>query len=690
MPSFWDIERILTLPQLLRWRIRDSNDLDRFGKLRSAKLVTFDVFDTALLRSVAHPLDALVLVAWRAERRHNLGIGTQPLFQARLAAEKEARRLALAAGKEEVTLDEIYDRLSPSLAAARVALQAEELSTERDLCRSNPVILATYKKLIVSGTPVAFLSDTSLPQDFLRQLLAENGYDGPHRVFASSAFGKSKWRGGLFPAITRELGIEPHRVWHIGDNARSDVAQARRAGINGLWYRPTLRRPRYQDQTKIARDERALAKSLLAGISDVVPRKRGSLSDLWNQVGLCVAGPVYLGFTQWLMERLVPFAPKRMYFFSRDGQIVQRVYDRLRASCHTAPESSYLMVSRRALVIPAFERIDEVALEQFVGRDNQLWLPVDEYLTRIGLDVAACRAAMIEHGLPPGTLVDTEEKRCQLQRLFHALEPQVLAVAKRERSLLVRYLEQEGCFESDKFALCDIGWNGSMQRALASILKSVRPAAQISGYYVGTHKYIQRLAACSAGDAVGWLIDSDAPENRRRVLQSGLAVVELLFTANHGSVLNYSEQNGKAVPVLARLGITVDYVRAAEAVQEAALVFVDRYLKAFGGLTPLPLHTDDIFAPLARLIDCPTLAEAKAIGDLVQVDGLGTGTAHFGQPIAQPPSFWQALTKPSTIMKKFLQAPWRLAFLARLIGSPRLAFAAMMLRRQIELRSKPV
>ena len=90
-------------------------------------------------------------------------------------------------------------------------------------------------------------------------------------------------------------------------------------------------------------------------------------------------GPLYLAFTQWLLEKSAALAPKRIYFCSRDGQIVHRVYELLRHSYRNAPASSYLMVSRRALVIPGLERIDEQSSEYLVGGENLAWLLVDEY-----------------------------------------------------------------------------------------------------------------------------------------------------------------------------------------------------------------------------------------------------------------------------------------------------------------------
>jgi predicted HAD superfamily hydrolase len=634
---------------------------------------------------MAQPADALALAAWRAERRFGYGIGMRALLGARLKAEKLARLNAQAEGREEVTLDEIYSRLPGLPPDTWPGLRDEELATERDVCYANPAILGIYRDIVASGTSVAFVSDTSLPTTFLETLLTEKGYTGPHKVFASSAFGTVKSRGKLFPLVASRLGVQPSEIWHIGDNARSDVVQAHRAGIHGLWYRPKLRRPTHQKRENAARDEREIARSLMAGIPRLLPAGSSATYSTWKGIGYTVAGPLYLGFTQWLMGKLAEFAPDRIYFCSRDGRIVQRVYEKLRKIYPDAPPSSYLMVSRRSLRFPTLERLDDLALDMLSGNHNRLWMPVEIYLTRVGLDPQDCHTAMLENGLPPGTLIHGAEKRRKLRSLFQDLENQVLSVARRERVVLVRYLEQEKCLDTQKQALCDIGWIGSLQMGLASVLKSERRSAQVSGYYLGTSGGVRQLAG-TGGTALGWLIDAGIPEDRCRILYSGSSIAELLFTANHGSVRGYRDDEGRVTPIIEDLGIEATYVAAADAIQGAGLEFVDRYVKAFGDLPAVDLDQDDVFPALARLINRPTFLEAKTIGELTPLNGFGN--ALLGQPIAQPPSFWQSVAKPWTTVARFRQAPWRLGFLVRFFRIPRVASAAMtILQSRVRFRN---
>jgi predicted HAD superfamily hydrolase len=607
------------------------------------------------------------------------------LLDARRKAEILARLDAQAEGREEVTLDEIYSRLPGLPPDIWPGLRDEELATERDVCFANTTILGIYRDIVASGTSVAFISDTSLPTSFLETLLSEKGYTGPHRIFASSAFGTSKSHGKLFPLVAFRLGVQASEIWHIGDNARSDVVQAHRAGVHGLWYRPKLRPPTHRKRENAARDERGIARSLMAGIPQLLAAGSSATDSTWRGIGYTVAGPLYLGFTQWLMGKLADFASDRVYFCSRDGRIVHRVYEMLRNFYRDAPPASYLMVSRRSLRFPTLEGLDDQALDMLCGNHNRLWMPVEIYLTRVGLDPQDCQTVMLKHALPPGTLIHGSEKRRRLRNLFQDLESQVLSVARRERTVLLRYLEQEKCLETQKLALCDIGWIGSLQMGLAAVLKSERRSAQVSGYYLGTSGGVRQLAG-TGGTAAGWLIDAGAPEDRCQILYSGSSIAELLFTANHGSVRGYRDEQGRVTPIVEDLGIEATYVAAADAIQGAGLEFVNRYVKAFGNLPAVDLDRDDVFPPLARLINRPTFLEAKTIGELTPLNGFGN--ALLGQPIAQPPSLWQSVVKPSRTVARFRQAPWRLGFLVRFFRIPRVASAAMtILQRRVRFRS---
>jgi putative hydrolase of the HAD superfamily len=81
-----------------------------------------------------------------------------------------------------------------------------------------------YKLIIASGTPLELL-----------QLLLRDVKPYFVRVFSSvSHFGQLK-SPDFYVSICEEMGIEPSRVTHVGDNWQFDFLNARQVGVNALY-----------------------------------------------------------------------------------------------------------------------------------------------------------------------------------------------------------------------------------------------------------------------------------------------------------------------------------------------------------------------------------------------------------------------------------------------------------------------
>ena len=662
------LRRLQTLSAVMPRRLRTAHGTARVKGFGAADLVTLDVFDTALLRSVARPEDVFALVAWRVAQRHGVAVDMAAFAQARRAAEIAARAAVHHAGWFEISLASIYRHFPGDTSAALLAwAQVEEVLTEQDVCYANPDILSLYRRLIAAGTPVAFLSDTYLDADVIAGMLQARGYTGVHRVFASSAYNLTKGDGNLFAAVARDTGVAPGRIWHIGDNARSDVIQARRAGWNGLWYRPRLRPP--APPPPVADPAGFIAASLLSGIPACLQPGRAG-ADVWARMGQTIAAPIYIGFAQWLLDQVAKSAPGLVLFCARDGRIVKAVYDRLAPASGIAIDARYLMVSRRALVFPAIEALGAAELHLLCG--NFTGLRLEAYLSRIGLQPAACAAVARQHGLDLEDEIDSPARDAALRAVIMALEPDILAIARRERAVLCRYLQQEGCLDGGALALVDVGWHGSLQKALAAIVSSEAPATTIAGYYFGTHEDVVRIGP-AAGTTLGWFVDAGRPEDRDRIARTQWAILEFLFTAPHGSVLGYAETEGRVQAVLQEHESPAAnrYGQAAAEVQAAALETVDRYIAAFGGLRPAPVGIGAVLPPLQALVFQPSRRQAAAIGDLFQIDGFGA--TQRGQYVAKPPAIAALLRSPLQMIRGYQQVPWRRGYLVRLLGDHRLA-----------------
>ena len=643
-------------PWIIRRRLRDEADLGRFPNIAGAKLITLDVFETALARTLAHHDDVFALASWRGIRRLALDSKVEDLVAARRAAHRLALDAARAAGRAETTIEEIYAHHSMTDESVRAALLAEELATERDVCVANPRILALHRELTTGGARVAFLSDTPFSAEFVRALLRDAGYAGELEIYVSSAFGMTKAQGDLYRDVAAAAGVSPASHWHIGDNLGADVVRAKSRGVSPLWYRPRLRKTH---AAPAGGSDASIARSVLDGTRAALGLARPSARAT---IGAAVAGPVYLAFAQWLMRHLAQDPVSRVFFLARDAFVLKAVYERL-ADPEREPPFNYLVVSRRSLVFPLIERLGGDELDFLVSHERPL--PVEEFFARVGLDATPHTAHAERLGLPLDKLVATPADVAALRALFLALEPLVLEHASRERALLLRYLAQEGFSAGQRLALCDVGWNGKSQRALAKVLAAQGALAHLDGYYVGTSEAMRRLGAMG-GTASGWLVDDGRPVFGIDVSNLSWVLMELLFSAPHASVIRYTETEGRIAPVYRAQQADADFQAAVAEIQAGALLFVDAYKRAFGGLPPLAVDQAEAARELGRLVATPTLAEAEALGDVTMIEGLGD--TRTGYKIAAPPT-GRAGLHPGALAAGYRKAMWRRGFAVRVVRS---------------------
>lgn len=147
-----------------------------------------------------------------------------------------------------------------------------------------------------------------------------------------------------------------------------------------------------------------------------------------------------------------------LYFLSRDGQILKRIYVHLSSWVECAPPSEYLYASRRALNIPAITDLDERIVDFLVSGTSIL--RVVQFLERIGLDSRLFTGAVREAGFSsPDQRVRTGADYAKLRTLFRSIADEIRHVAVGERSVILDYFRHVGILEKKRIGIVDIGWD---------------------------------------------------------------------------------------------------------------------------------------------------------------------------------------------------------------------------------------
>ena len=342
------------------------------------KVVSFDVFDTLLLRPFWFPYDLFEYLNREASRM--LGAGDIVSFSAcRRDAEHAARRTAKAAGREDATFQEIYDvvremNLYPPDVVDR--LMALEKELELRFCYPRKSAVALLKEALDLGKRVVAVSDMYLPSDFIKILLEKNGITGLERIFVSCEAGVSKASGRLYDYVSTELNVKKTEIVHIGDNRNADVRVPRRQGIRAFAYYRTIdllsgkvrdrRHGRafahaYQQVRSTLSNNQSLEKlgvrCMLAVAANMIydnpyrPSKHhGDYAGDPELFGMFALGPYVLGQTLWIDKMAADKDVDRILFFARDGYLHYQCYCLLDGIAKRKIGSQYVRISRRALL----------------------------------------------------------------------------------------------------------------------------------------------------------------------------------------------------------------------------------------------------------------------------------------------------------------------------------------------------
>ena len=301
-------------------------------KMLLCDVVSFDIFDTLLLRPFDDPKTVFYLVG---EKLHC------PSFtRYRVLAEKQARQEAMEKnGVNEVTLCDIYQKMQRYVACdIRRAMELEE-ETELSLLRANPYMKQLYQTAVELGKTVIAVSDMYLSSYVIKKALHNAGYTQISRIFISQECGFSKRSGKLFPYVKEQLGNDK-RYFHIGDNYTSDFLRSQEAGFEANYY-PNGNR---LGNPHRCMDLTALIGSAYRGIVNNRLCCGAFRENQYFEYGYVYAGFYVLGYCVWIHERVRAKGIEKLLFLSRDGDILQKVYQKL----YPQEKTEYVYWSRAA------------------------------------------------------------------------------------------------------------------------------------------------------------------------------------------------------------------------------------------------------------------------------------------------------------------------------------------------------
>jgi FMN phosphatase YigB (HAD superfamily) len=514
------------------------------------RVVSFDVFDTVVTRTFARPADLFEAVGATLAARGLVAVSPARFGRLRVRAESAARALRADREPNLVEIVAVLGQRCRWGEAQCTGAATEELALERAAIVPVLPLVAWVEAARASGRTIVFLSDMYLPAEFIREILLAHGIATPaDGIFVSCEHRVSKYEGGLFRHVLAELGVPAATVLHVGDNEHSDSLVPRRLGLQALRVSATQLAPIERSHLPFSPALDGLPGRLAAaariGRLNAAPLARDSAL---NEIGAGLLGPILTCFMLWTFQRARAAGLRRLYFVSRDGQVLRETALALQARlpAFAGIECRYLYGSRIA-----WHHASLVALTP--RHLNWLLNPqpaIDAGILAHRLGVAREVLAGCLRRTPAADLADkTPWNGGDLQRLRAALpacEETLLqtADAPGRVSTAHRYFEQEGLFDGTPWGVVELGWSGSM---LTSLYHALGAPGRLTAFYLGQTGEDPELPVNVS--LTSFLMD---PDGAQVALGPNLwlpEMLEALTAADHPTVLGYRKRDARVEPV---------------------------------------------------------------------------------------------------------------------------------------------
>lgn len=596
--------------------------------LNNTKVLSCDIFDTLLFRTVATPTDLFEEVAEHGIKEGALlsNISPKMFKELRVRAQKLARKEKLEVqGTNEVNLTDIYLQISPKI-CNRDRMVEIELEVEKRNMYLNKNMYSFLKYCYNKGRKIVLLSDMYLSSRQIKELLISTGVDVGifNGILVSNEYGVSKENKGLYNKLIEYCNIpNGNEVVHIGDNYISDYLNAKEYGIKAIYYNLNSK-----DNQKYQLESVRIGLSIGELISlrkNFTQRKnyKDEEENFWYDFGATVLGPIFAIYIEYIISIAKETSIKNIYPIMRDGYILEKLLrEYLKRNAINDIYIKPMYVSRKSTFLASISEIDrksianssilkQLTVESFFERYNVIDHPFKEYNKN---SLESTKKILIDKYL--GLRLYDEIINYLLK---DDIKQRVNKEIIKNRELLISYIEQEFNIE-EPFITVDVGYNGS-------IVSGIEKAFNYSGKKLkAIHLMLlegnRMLNNILEGVDIRALIEN---EHSKQSFQSSKFFIPLLIEVfminNMGSALGYkSYQNKGITPIFAKKNIERMNSKQREICQKGIVDFYIEYLDLTTNKPwlkeKLLLKSKEILWIIERFMKYPTAKEAKYLGDL--------------------------------------------------------------------------
>lgn len=434
-------------------------------KLNKYDVVSFDIFDTLILRRVAKPVDVFRLIGIQEN--------IPDFCNLRIRAEEEARRKIKT---DKVTIYDIYNMLQKYIPIPNIERAVErEMQIEIKLCIANPYMKKVFDKLCADGKNLILTSDMYLPQKEMKKILSSCGYnEGSYsKLFISCECNAGKYNGTLQKYVMKYIDDE-QKIIHVGDNYSSDYEASKKVGWDALYY------PSCADHARIFRDSDSMTmvESLYKGIVNTHLHSGVCIYNKDYEHGFLYGGLLVCGFCEWLNRKARNEDFDKLWFLARDMDIVHKVYNEF----YNQVPNEYVSVSRCSILELTFEeRTEEFIQFYFKTRALGATTTLGEALKETDMDFLI--EELDEYSLHEDEIITLDN----YEKVRGMLYKEKTSIVEQFSTSVNGGVKYFGHFINDSHKICavDLGWSGTILVHLRTLFSRYFQGVDLYGALIG-------------------------------------------------------------------------------------------------------------------------------------------------------------------------------------------------------------
>ncbi len=491
-------------------------------------VVSFDLFDTLLMRRTLFSSDVFELVDRRLRER---GVAVERFAGKRLAAEKELSK------DHAPTLTAIYTRMKETYdiadldaeAAARLEWEIDRalVVPRRDVCELLP-------QLQGQGKEIYLVTDSYYTKEQITALLETCGIEGYTDILVSCEYGTGKTQY-LFAKLKEITGEKT--CLHIGDDLTADIEQAKAnglqacrlhsgidllemAGYMGLWdfMEPLANRIRigmfvsvlFNSPFQFEEDGKKIAAAHA------------------HDIGWLFFAPLLCDFVLWFDGQVRRQGIRNLLFCARDGYLIQKMHDMLARDRDLV--SVYFLTSRTAAIRAGMRNAEDIRYVENMKFSGSLQ---EQLAKRFGVTADAGDSG----------------KTC-----LSDYAQEILERASESRKAYAAYIGQLGIREGD-IAFFDFVAKGTSQMFLSGLF-----ANHLKGFY-----FLQLEAAFMRGSGLDIVPFYRLEEGGGSRIFEDYYILETILTAPAPSVIGFTDGGAAVYGEETRSGEEIQCVLSAQA-----------------------------------------------------------------------------------------------------------------------------